>query len=241
MNGFIDIHTHILPGVDDGAESMQEACRLIQMAYRDGTRALFLTPHYRSDCRGYSPRRIEEIFSQLQAAAARETPDMQLYLGTEVRFDSEVPEKLLRGEVLPLNGSRFVLLEFSRQALRTQILMGVSEILRYGYTPVIAHAERCDTFRRFPEQIAEIVHLGAYIQINADSVLGTNGFAVKRFAHRLLKERKVHFVATDAHDSQNRTPMLNKCFLRISKKYGQDYAAQVFYENARVIIENESQ
>lgn len=241
MNGFIDIHTHILPGVDDGAADMQEALRLVQKAHQYGTGVLFLTPHYRVDFADYSPKRLQEIFAQLQEQVARELPDMKLCLGTEIRFDGEVPEKLRQGEILSMNGSNYVLLEFSRYALRTQILLGVSELLRYGYTPIIAHAERCDTFRTFPNLADEVRNLGAYIQINADSVMGAHGFAVKRLSRKLLKEGKVHFVATDAHDSQNRVPALNRCFSWVCKKYGQDYATQVFFENARMIVENESQ
>ena len=241
MNGYVDIHTHILPGVDDGAANIQEACLLVRMARDHGTKVLFLTPHYRGDHTEYSTEQLREMFSQLQALVAEEMPDMQLCLGMEIRFSGEVPEKLQEGEILSLNGSSFVLLEFSRQALRSQILLGVKEILRYGYTPIIAHAERCDTFRRFPDLIDEVRNLGAYIQINADSIMGAHGFAVKRFSHKLLKSWKVHFVATDAHDSQMRPPLLNGCFLRVCKKYGQDYAAQVFFENARQIVENEWQ
>lgn len=241
MNGFIDIHTHILPGVDDGAADMQQALRLVRMAWENGTTGLFLTPHYRSDYEHYSGGQLQVIFSQLQEQVASEMPEMKLYLGTEIRFDGSVPDDLQKGEILSMNGSRFVLLEFSRHALRAQILLGVSEILRYGYAPIIAHAERCETFRRFPELADEVRKLGAYIQINADSVMGTHGFAVKRFAHKLLKAQAVQFIATDAHDDENRTPLLRQCFLRVCKKYGQDYADRVFFENAREMIETEAQ
>jgi len=240
MNGFVDIHTHILPGVDDGAESMQQACELVRMAREDGTKVLFLTPHYRGDYEGYSPDRLREVFSQLQERVAEEMPDIQLYLGTEIRFDSNVPEKLEQGEILSMNGSRFVLLEFSRRALRSQIIMGVTELSCYGYTPIIAHVERCDTFRTFPALADEVRNMGAWIQINADSILGAHGFAVKRFAHKLLKSGKVHVVATDAHDSNKRPPMLRKCFLRVSRKYGKTYAMQLFCSNALEVIANES-
>ncbi len=240
MNGFIDIHTHILPGVDDGAADMQEACLLVRMARQDGTEALFLTPHYRGDYGDYSARNLQEVFSRLREQVAREVPDIRLHLGTEIRFDSDVPEKLLQGKLLTMAGSDFVLLEFGRQALKSQILMGVSETVRYGFVPIIAHAERCETFRANPALLDEVRNLGGYIQINADSIMGAHGFAVKRFSHKLLKGRKADFVATDAHDSQSRPPLLSKCFLRVSKKYGQDYAAQVFCENARSITRKES-
>ena len=239
MSGFIDIHTHILPGVDDGAANMQEACRLAHMARQDGTKVLFLTPHYRGDYGEYSVGSLQEVFSQLREQVAREMPDLQLYLGTEIRFDADVPEKLLQGALLSMGGSDFVLLEFGAKATKSQILMGVSETLRYGFTPIIAHAERYDIFHTFPALTDEVRNLGGYIQINADSIMGAYGFSMKRFCHKLLKGRKVHFVASDAHDDQSRPPLLNKCFLRVCKKYGEDYAAQVFFENARSITRKE--
>ena len=236
MNGFVDIHTHILPGVDDGAADLQAACRLVQMAQQDGTQVLFLTPHYRGDREDYSPARLQESFLQLQEEVARQMPDMQLYLGTEVRYDSDVPEKLLQGTVLPLAASDFVLLEFSTMAMRSQIIAGVMDVLRYGFMPIVAHAERCETLRAYPALVDEVRRSGGYIQLNADSILGVNGLSVKRFAHKLLKDRKVDFVASDAHDCERRPPLLNKCFLRVRKKYGEEYAARVFYENARSIL-----
>lgn len=237
MNGFIDIHTHILPGVDDGAADMQEACRLVQMAWEDGTKAIFLTPHYRGDHGHYSAQRMQETFARLREQVAEEVPEMALYLGTEIRFDGDVPERLYAGEILSMNNSQYVLLEFSKQALRAQILFGISELLRYGYTPIVAHAERCDTFRNFSSLAAEVRHLGGRIQVNAESVMGAHGFAVKRFARKLLKNRQVDFVATDAHDTKERKPLLRSCFLWVRNKCGQDYAAQVFFENAREMIE----
>ena len=240
MNGFIYIHTHILPGVDYGAENMQEACQMVRMARQDGTKVLFLTPHYRGDFGHYSPQRLQEVFSQLQEQVAEEMPDMQLYLGTEIRCGAEVPEKLLQGSILPMGGSNFVLLEFGTQAIKSQILMGVTETLHCGFTPIIAHAERCDAFYTFPTLIDEVRDMGGCIQVNADSIMGVHGFTIKRFSHKLLKGQKVHFVATDSHHSQSRPPLLNKCFLRVCKKYGETYAKRVFYENARSLMKKES-
>lgn len=239
MSGFIDIHTHILPGVDDGAANLQEACQLVRMARQDGTQALFLTPHYRGDEGEHSVLKLQEIFSQLRERVAREMPDVQLYLGTEIRFDTDVPEKLLQGRLLPMGGSDFVLLEFGIQAMKSQILMAVSETLRYGFIPIVAHGERCRAFYTQTALVDEVRHLGGYIQVNADSVMGVHGFSVKRFCHKLLKAQKVDFIATDAHDSQNRPPLLSKCFLQVRKKYGEEYAARVFWENARSILREE--
>lgn len=163
---------------------------------------------------------------------------MQLYLGNEIHFEADMPEKLLEGSVLTLNDSQYVLLEFRISSLRSQIITGVSETVRCGFTPIIAHAERYDIFRKDPTLTDEVLDMGALIQLNSDSVMGSNGFFVKRFCYRLLKEQKVHFIASDSHNMEKRPPLLRECFLRICKKYGQAYACRVFYENAQAVIEN---
>jgi len=83
-----------------------------------------------------------------------------------------------------------------------------------------------------------VLDLGALIQLNADSVMGKHGFGVKRFCHRLLKTEQAHFIASDAHDAAHRPPLLRECYLKVNKKYGGEYAARVFYENAQAVIEN---
>ena len=236
MNGFVDIHTHILPGVDDGAADLQEALALVRMAWQNGTRILVLTPHYYGDRKGHSVESLQKIFEQLQEQVAREMPDMQMHLGMEICYDSDVPEKLFQKQLLTMAGSDFVLLEFGVRTIKSQILMAVTEVVRYGFVPIIAHAERCESFRANPSLVDEVRSIGGYIQINADSVTGERGFTAKRLANKLLKMRSVDFVASDAHDLNIRQPLLRSCFLHVCKKYGKDYAGQVFCENACSVL-----
>lgn len=238
MNGFTDIHTHVLPGVDDGAADMHEACELVRMAWQNGTRTMFLTPHYRGIYKKNTPAWLRESFSLFRQMVDEEVPGMQLYLGNELHFEADAPDKLLEGSVLTLNDSQYVLLEFRMSVLRSQIITGVSETIRCGFTPIIAHAERYDIFRKDPTLTDEVLEMGARIQLNCDSVMGAHGFFVKRFCHRLLKQQKAHFIASDAHNKEKRPPLLRGCFLRVCKKYGQEYARRVFYENAQAVIDN---
>lgn len=236
--GFADIHTHILPGVDDGAQDMPQALALLRMAYEDGTRSVFLTPHYRGQYKQNSPAWLREVFSMFCQMAQQELPDIKLYLGNEVYFEQEAPARLAAGQILPMNNSRYCLLEFHAGALRSQIITGVSEMLCGGFTPIIAHAERYSIFVQDRTLVDEVLDMGALIQLNADSVMNGHGRAVSMFCQRLLKERKAHFIATDAHDASKRPPLLQECFRKVCKKYGQEYAAGLFYENARAVAEN---
>lgn len=238
MNGFTDIHTHILPGVDDGAAGMPQALELVRMAWKNGTRTLFLTPHYRGKFKE-SPQWLRESFSMFSQMVREELPAMNLVLGSEVHYEADMPERIQQKQVLSINDSQYLLLEFRGSSLRSQIIAGVSEVIRCGFIPIIAHVERYQEFLSDDSLVPEVLEKGALVQLNADSVMGQNGLRVKKFCHRMLKEQMVHFIASDAHDTRKRPPLLRDCFLRVHKKYGEEYAAQVFYHNAQAVIENQ--
>ncbi len=238
IKGFADIHSHLLPGVDDGATDLQEACRMVRLAYENGTRAMILTPHYRDRYMKNTPEFLQKKLEQLQNAISEEMPDMQMHLGNEVLYQVDVFQLVESGRVLPLSGSRYVLLEFLPDALRSRVIMGVAEAVQYGFTPIIAHGELCAVLRKDPSLVEEILHMGALIQMNADSIMGKNGFPIKWACHKLLRRHQVHFVASDAHDERVRQPVLQPCFMRIQKKYGEAYAKRVFFDNARTVMEN---
>lgn len=237
-DGHADLHTHILPGVDDGARDLDQAMILIRMAYADGTRHLFLTPHYRGKYRRNGPDRLRGDFAALQALVRRQLPDMHLYLGNEIHWESAAPDALEAGQALCLHDSSYCLLEFHSAALRSQVLTGVAEMVRYGYTPIIAHAERYEVFRRDRTLTEEVLAMGALIQLNADSIMGGSGWGVKRFCRSLLKKRQVHFVASDAHDPADRPPLLSACRRFVARKYSDDYARRIFRDNAQAVIKN---
>ena len=239
MKGFFDIHTHILPGVDDGAGDISEAMRMVRMAWENGTRALVLTPHWRSGSPQNDISQKREVFDRLYQQVSAEYPELELYLGSEVRYGASVPEMLEAGEIQTLNGSRYVLLEFRTGSPRSQILSGISRCIYSGFTPIIAHAERYDAFYKDASLTEEVLNLGALIQVNAQSILGRQGLRTFFFCGRMLRNKQVHFVASDCHHSDSRTPLLHKCWKKVTKRYGEDYSNRVFYENARRIIQNQ--
>ena len=234
----VDIHTHILPMVDDGAKTMEDAVALLGMAWEDGIRGLILTPHYRGRFKA-DAQKIAEIFEDLVDVAGERYPGMALYLGNEVYYKEGVMGALEEGRIRSLNGSRYVLLEFDNVMLRNQILNGVSEVIRYGYTPIIAHLERYDLFQKDRELVELVLDMGALIQLNAGSVLGRNGLRTKWFCRGLLKKGQVHFIASDAHDPVRRTPLLGACFQLVQRKYGQALARQIFVSNPQAVISHD--
>lgn len=236
--GFIDIHTHILPGVDDGAPDLAEAKKMIYAAQSDGIRNIFLTPHYRGAYRKHTPEDLQNAFDGFCREMSAEFPDMRFYPGREIHYQAEVPELLRTGKLRSLADSQYILLEFQSNAFPSQLIGAVHETVRNGFTPIIAHAERCATLRSDGELVSELLELGALIQLNADSVMGRLGFGIKHFCHKLLKVRCVHFIASDAHNSLGRPPLLRECYRRLCKKYSEEYANELFFRNPQAIIEN---
>lgn len=239
MKGFIDIHTHILPGVDDGAGDLSGAVALLRQACQQGTGAVVLTPHYRGRYRGNEKQKLEPVFARLQQAVKGECPDLELYLGCEIGYEMDVSEKLAQGKLPTMNGTQYVLLEFREGSFRSRILDGVLEVLNFGYIPIVAHVERYDAFRNNPRLADEVMDLGALLQVNADSVMGKCGFGIKHYCHKLLKSHMVHFVATDAHDEKMRKPDLRACYQKVRRKYGRDYAELLFIRNPQRMLAGE--
>lgn len=234
--GFVDIHTHILPGVDDGAANLSEALKLLRMAWRDGTAGIVLTPHYRGKYRENTPEMLRACFEELCREAEKELPGLRLYLGSEAAWERELGEKIAEGRVMTLHGSSYVLLEFDFGCLRSHVLDGIMDVVGCGYTPIIAHVERYDVFRKDKSLTDEVLAMGALLQLNADCVLGKRGFGLKRFCHRLLKHGQAHFIASDAHDPADRPPLLRECFEYVSKRYGRDYAWVLLRDNPQAML-----
>ena len=238
MPEYFDIHCHLLHGVDDGPRRIEQSLELLRMEYDDGVRTIFLTPHYRRDLFECPTHILLEHFEALRHRATQQFPDLQLILGREVHVHSDITQALRTGQCMTLGDSDHVLLEFPENADKRYLIDSCHAVIQGGYRPIIAHAERYTDFREHASLADEVQEMGALIQLNADSILGQHGISVRRCCHRLLKQGKAHFIASDAHDITHRKPILRDCFLEVHKKYGQAYAAKLFEENPLAVINN---
>lgn len=240
MERYIDIHSHILPGVDDGAGSMEESIAMLRQAQKEGIGAVILTPHQKPERKCVSVRGIRENIVRLQREMERQHIQIALYPGSELLYHHGLRERLAEGSVCTLAGSRYVLVEFLPDENWQYIRDGLYDLACGGYRPVVAHVERCMQLAAEPEKVRELINMGCYIQMNAGSITGLSGLAMKRGARRLLKEELVHFVATDAHrETGKRSVQLKKCAAYLAKKYGQDHADRLLYRNAEKILTDE--
>lgn len=237
--GLVDMHCHILFGVDDGAKDLETSMEMIKLAYEDGIRTILLTPHYHPKRGMASVDEVYDAYETLSDQARHEFPDLALYLGREVYYTSDHAEKMEEHEELRICGGRNVLIEFSTGTPADYILRAVDNVIMMGFTPIVAHIERYACTLEHRDLVEDVKDKGTYIQINADSVLGENGFATQRLVKWLLKNELVDFIASDAHDARNRTPKLSKCYRYVAKKYGAEYADYCMHDMPLRILDEE--
>ncbi|QNM08789.1 capsular biosynthesis protein [Wansuia hejianensis] len=242
MENMYDIHCHALQQVDDGADSLQMALDMLAYEYTEGVRTIILTPHFRKLMFETDEKAIEEQFALLCAAAAERLPDLRLYLGCEFHVNMDMIELLeQKGKRFCMADSEYVLMEFSGRDGRAYIWERLYAAVTNGFYPIIAHAERYSVLRDNLDFVEEIVHLGARLQVNADSVIGKNGREGKKFCQQLIKRRLLDFVGSDAHDLKRRPSRIAECAAYIEKKAGHDFAEQIFVNNPAEIIEQQIQ
>lgn len=237
--GYIDIHSHILPNIDDGAKDMEMSLKMLDIAYAEGIRGVVVTPHYHpgKSMVGYSD--LISRFEKYKTEIEKRYSDMKLYLGREVYYTSDVIGAIKNGEHLGMIDNHYILLEYSPEREYSYIRRSIYEILQQEYIPIIAHVERCEALIMDIERIYELREMGALIQINAAAVDGKNGTQIKKYVRALLKEELVDFIATDAHSAGTRSPRLRTCAMYIEKKYGKQYAEKIMKINPDKIINGE--
>lgn len=239
IEGIFDIHCHIIPSVDDGAADFREAEELLRMEYAQGVRSIIVTPHFRIGMFETSQERIKRQFLILKKVAGRISHNLNLYLGCEFHANMEMIEMLQSGRGTTMADSRYILTEFSHAAPASYIRERLYSLILHGYMPVAAHVERYEAARRHIDFVGELIDMGALIQMNADSVIGAEGFGVRRFCHKLLKNGMVHFIGSDCHGTTRRIPKIGMAYDHIFKKFGRSCAEELFIRNPQRILEND--
>ncbi len=233
----VDIHCHILPGVDDGAEDMSEALEMARMAVRCGITDLVATSHFRGD--EQEEGLMKSRFFQLSEALEQERIPLRLHPGAEI-FCLEQTGELARAGKLPTIGNTdYVLCEFRFDASCDFMDMILEDIAKAGYRPVIAHPERYHVIRRDPDRIRRWFRRGYVIQVNKGSVLGAFGSGVRAAARKLLDMGFVHVLASDAHSAHRRTTDLHRLREYLLDNYSPKYVRLLLEENPGRLIRGE--
>lgn len=227
----IDIHSHILPCVDDGSQSLDLSIEMIKKEILDGVDSVILTPHIQSRVSKIDPSEHIAIFNTLKEEASKQKLDINLYLGAEIFYRSHIDTDF---QSVSLSGSNYVLLEFS-PTNETPIEEIVYDVSRMGFIPIIAHVERYEYLEL--EDYYKIKATGSLLQMNTTSILGLDKNLKKGVVQKLLKNQLIDIVATDTHNMGLRLPNMKETYQFLMKHYDIEYLDKIFDLNARKIIE----
>ncbi len=235
----VDLHTHILPGVDDGAESFDVALEMLQQAHESGTTDVVLTPHYLTrDVRssGASKQHIIDTFNELKVKASSKLPKLNLHLGSETFAAANISDYLERDLMLPLGNSKNLLVEFGFDDSINRVLEITKLIISAGYTVVVAHPERYRFLLYNPQALLKLLDQGVLLQINASSVMGQNGAYSRDMALSLIDSGLAAVIASDCHSVSFRNPDLSECYSFVSSEFSVECADALLSTNPLAVI-----
>jgi len=240
MFDIVDLHNHSLYGLDDGADSYEKMCQMIDCSYRNGVRHICFTPHYHNignrDC---TPEKIGAVYNEARRYCAEHYPDLRLSVGSEMVYHFDCIDAIAEKRVLTLSESRYVLTDFLASPDARGIMMGVERLLGCGYFPVVAHVERYDCLLGKVDEVRRLSDAGAVIQINAGSLNGGIFSKKRKFCMKLLEEELVDVVASDAHNTDSRPPSLDFALKTVVSKFGEEYAERIFRLIPEKIMSNQ--
>lgn len=234
----VDIHSHMLPGVDDGADCMTEALDMAKLAVYGGTKEMVITPHCNIPYLygNYAGDIIENSFNELKMQISNSRIPLKIYLGAEVFITDEIIDLIRKGKVNPINNGKYILVEFGVDEEPGYMSGMLEKIICEGLIPVVAHPERYYAVFYYPEIIYTWIEAGAIIQINKGSLLGRFGKEPEAVSRVLLAHNLVHCIASDAHASWRRTPHMMDVMEMVIDLFNQQYAENVLEYNPRKII-----
>ncbi len=207
----IDIHCHILPGIDDGPDTMDESVAMCRMAEQDGIHTIVATPHFSPEMQHRTADDLFDRIGKLESALEREQIRVRILPGADVAIFPELPDRAARERHLTIGGTgKYLLAEFPFGSVPRNWKDFLRALLDSGAVPVVTHPERHGWFLRHPEALYAIVEMGGMVQITAMSVTGGFGEDARRFCNFLLKHGLVHVIATDAHSIDSRPPLLSE-------------------------------
>ena len=232
----IDIHNHLLYGVDDGSKSVEDSIQIIEELSKIGYTDIILTPHYISNTKYNSSRKNNlVILDSLKKELDDRNISINLYLGNEIYINHHITDLLDLGEISSLNGSKYLLIELPMNG--EYDYMDVFEDLIYdGYKVILAHPERYHAFQKDFDKIYELEEIGVFFQCNIESILGSYGKGAVKMVKRMYKEKKVSFLATDIHHKKRDYGKFEKAKKKIRKYLSSSQLDELLVKNPSKII-----
>ena len=238
----IDLHTHILPGVDDGAPDLETSVLMAAVAAESGVTHLVATPHsnQRGAFENYASQALQVRFDCLCAAVREAGIPLELSLGMEIFGTGDVPKLLREGRLLTINGGRYLLIEFGFHEDPLRIERLLDQLLAAGYWPVVAHPERYYGLQRMPNYLYDWVNRGVVLQVNKGSFFGSFGKPAAKTAHWCLRTGCFHLVGSDAHSPYRRTTRMDDVYEFLADRTSAAVADFLLQDNPARILQDQS-
>ncbi len=231
QTGYLDFHTHILPGIDDGPMDMEATKAILQMAYQQGIRTILATPHNYPEGCPQDNEKVRALCNQVNEEARNIDNGFCVLAGNEILYRDSIAAEIQEGHVLTLADSRYLLIEFLPSELYCHINEGMRQLILEGFYPVIAHVEDVSCLMENPERIRELVELGCYIQANCENLLGSRFDRRASTLRRLMEENLIHFLGSGYYEGKGTPPIMATCIRQLYKKIAKKTLDKVIYDN----------
>ena len=231
----LDMHAHILPGLDDGPDTIEESIELIEMAIAEGITDIIATPHAYSPRYNVSKEQVLEKIILLNNEVKKRELSINLHAGQEIRIQDFVPEKLKSGEALTLAGSKYVLLELPSSGIPAYTVQIIQSILCMGKVPIIAHPERNRAIAEKPSRLSRLVYHGALAQVTAGSLGGHFGKGVQKLSLQLIEANLIHAYGSDVHNATTRPALFERGLDYLDKRKLHNTVDILLENNARIL------
>ncbi|MFD1064415.1 tyrosine-protein phosphatase [Oceanobacillus locisalsi] len=235
----IDIHTHILPGIDDGAKNEEDSIAMAKQAVEQGIHTVIATPHHYNGAYFNDKSSILRNVSILNELFQNEGIPLEVLPGQETRIYGELLDGLDNDDMLPLNETKFLFIEFPSSSVPQYAKQMLFDIQMKEITPIIVHPERNLELLENPQLLYDFVKNGALTQVTAASLIGKFGKDIKKYAEQLIECNQTHFIASDAHNIKSRRFVMDEAFEAVKKKYGTDFV-YLFQENSQLLVNNKN-
>jgi protein-tyrosine phosphatase len=256
----IDLHSHILFGIDDGPKAIEESIQMCRIGYQDGIRTIVATPHILPGIYQNNRSTILTKLQQLNNALMKfgvqglgfrvknldpmtqlpndSITELEILPGADVHFSSDVLQRYEEGEIVTVNDQgRYLMVEFAFQGIPYQAEEVLFKLLTKGITPIISHPERNMEIAQRPKRYYEMIRMGCLGQVTAMSLTGDFGSGVRRIAEKLLSKRLIHMIASDAHSADGRPPILSAAVKAAEKIVGKEEAQKMVTEYPQAVID----
>lgn len=231
----IDVHAHVIPGLDDGARDMEEACDMLERAAAQGIVAVIATPH---EAGFMEEMDLVQRAEELQQEIRKRVPGFSVFAGQEAYYREELIERLQTGKVITMVNSRYILVEFQPFVSFQILCRGIRQLVLAGYTPILAHIERYRCLRQ-KGALSDLSRNNCLFQLNYESLEGGRFQTEVRWCRKQLRDNRIHFLGTDMHQSSFRPPDIEPAWSWLEKHVDQAQLRQITYDNPVCVIKNQ--